>query len=195
MSAAQSPLFEPVVWHDGGFKILDEIQVPQKIDYIEVTEVGQALDAVREMKTRAFGQVLTFLYSAALVAQHYHSAEAAPLREQLQQLTQRFCDARPTFDFRGLGAFVDGFFEKLPAGADVGATIATRGARVRPANHARPQRPGQAHRGDSAQPGAAADALQYQRRVGRGGRVLQRDGQRVFRHRYGNSSLLARRAT
>lgn len=126
MSAAQSPLFEPVVWHDGGFKILDEIQVPQKIHYIEVTEVGQALDAVREMKTRAFGQVLTYLYSAALVAQHYHSAEAAPLQEQLQRLTQRFCAARPTFDFRGLGAFVDGFFEKLPAGVDVGATIATR---------------------------------------------------------------------
>jgi methylthioribose-1-phosphate isomerase len=126
MSAPQSPLFEPVLWHDGGFKILDEIQVPQKIDYIEVTEVGQALDAVREMKTRAFGQVLTFLYSAALVAQHYQSAESAPLRGQLQGLTQRFCDARPTFDFRGLGAFVDGFFEKLPAGADVGATIATR---------------------------------------------------------------------
>ena len=80
MSAAQSPLFEPVLWHDDGFKILDEIQVPQKIEYIDVTEVGQALDAVREMKTRAFGQVLTFLYSAALVAQHYHSAEAAPCK-------------------------------------------------------------------------------------------------------------------
>jgi methylthioribose-1-phosphate isomerase len=126
MSFVQSPLFEPVVWHDRGFKILDEIQVPQKIEYINVTDVGQALDAVREMKTRAFGQVLTFLYSAALVAQHYHSAEAAPLREQLQQLTQRFRDARPTFDFRGLGAFVDAFFEKLPAGADVGAAITTR---------------------------------------------------------------------
>jgi len=126
MSAPQSPLFEPVLWQDGGFKILDEIQVPQKIHYIDVTEVSQALDAVREMKTRAFGQVLTYLYSAALVAQHYHSAEAAPLQAQLQQLTQRFCAARPTFDFRGLGTFVDGFFEKLPAGADVGATIAMR---------------------------------------------------------------------
>src|SRR5512147_918070 len=124
MSTVQSPLFEPVLWHDGGFKILDEIQVPQKIDYIEVTEVGQALDAVREMKTRAFGQVLTFLYSAALVAQHYHGAEAAPLRGQLQRLTQQFCDARPTFDFRGLGKFVEVFFDKIPAGADVGAVIA-----------------------------------------------------------------------
>lgn len=124
MSAAQSPLFEPVLWHDGGFRILDEIQVPNKIQYIEVTEVAQALDAVRAMKTRAFGQVLTFLYSAALLAQGYRSREAAPLRGQLQRLTQQFCEARPTFDFRGLGSLVDAYFEKLPAGADVGATIA-----------------------------------------------------------------------
>ena len=126
MSVVQSPLFEPVLWHDGGFKILDEIQIPQKLEYLEVTEVAQALDAVREMKTRAFGQVLTFLYSAALVARNYRGAEAAPLRGQLQQLTQQFCEARPTFDFRGLGASVDGFFEKLSAGADVGATIASQ---------------------------------------------------------------------
>jgi methylthioribose-1-phosphate isomerase len=126
MSIVQSPLFEPVLWHDGGFKILDEIQVPQAIHYIEVTDVAQAIDAVREMKTRAFGQVLTFLYSAALVARNYRGAEAAPLRGQLQQLTQLFCDARPTFDFRGLGDLVDRGFEKLPAGAEVGATIATQ---------------------------------------------------------------------
>ena len=24
MSVVQSPLFEPVLWHDGGFKILDD---------------------------------------------------------------------------------------------------------------------------------------------------------------------------
>ena len=71
MSVVQSPLFEPVLWHDDGFRILDETQVPEKLEYIEVAEVAQALDAVREMKTRAYGQVLTFLYSNALVAQQY----------------------------------------------------------------------------------------------------------------------------
>ena len=62
MSAAQSPLFEPVLWQGAGFRILDETQIPEKIEYLEVREVEQALDAVRAMKTRAFGQVLTFLY-------------------------------------------------------------------------------------------------------------------------------------
>jgi methylthioribose-1-phosphate isomerase len=124
MSSVQSPLFEPVLWQGASFKILDEIQVPEKIEYLDVSEVEQALNAVREMKTRAFGQVLTFLYSGALLAQRYSGEEPGPLRERLAQLTQQFCDARPTFDFRGLGSFFEEWFEKLPSGANVGESIA-----------------------------------------------------------------------
>lgn len=126
MSAVQSPLFEPVLWQERGFKILDEIQVPQAIHYIDVTEVGQALDAVRDMKTRAFGQVLTFFYSAALAAENYSGAQAAPLRDQLRRLTEQFCAVRPTFDFRGLGAIVDGFFDQLSPDSAVGPAIAAQ---------------------------------------------------------------------
>lgn len=144
MSALESPLFEPVHWQGAGFEILDEIQVPEKIEYIQVTEVAQALDAVREMKTRAFGQVLTFLYSAALVAQQYQGKDPAPLRERLAQLTQQFCDVRPTFDFRGLGSHIAEFFEKLPASGSVGETIARQtrefGAQITRARSARAQR-------------------------------------------------------
>ena len=124
MSAAQSPLFEPVLWHGQGFEILDEIQVPEKIEYIQVTEVAQALDAVRDMKTRAFGQVLTFLYSGALVAQNYSGVDAAPLSRSLSQMTEQFCAARPTFDFRGLGSYFEEWCKKLPQDAGAGETIA-----------------------------------------------------------------------
>jgi methylthioribose-1-phosphate isomerase len=124
MSASQSPLFEPVLWHGRGFQILDEAQVPDKIEYLEVTEVGQAIEAVRAMKTRAFGQVLTFLYSGALIAQSYSGPDCSPLRRSLAQMTEEFCATRPTFDFRGLGSFFDGWCEKVPSGADAGETIA-----------------------------------------------------------------------
>ena len=126
MNAAQSPLFEPVLWHGRGFKILDEIQVPEKIEYIQVTEVAQALDAVREMKTRAFGQVLTFLYSGALTAQNYPGEGAAPLGWSLAQMTEQFCAARPTFDFRGLGSYFEEWCKQLPSGGATGETIARR---------------------------------------------------------------------
>jgi methylthioribose-1-phosphate isomerase len=144
MSAVESPLFEPVHWQSAGFEILDEIQVPDKLEYIQVTEVAQALDAVRVMKTRAYGQVLTFLYSAALVAQQYQGNDPAPLRERLAQLTQQFCDVRPTFDFHGLGSYVAEFFDKLPVGGSVGETIARQarefGAQITRARSARAKR-------------------------------------------------------
>jgi methylthioribose-1-phosphate isomerase len=124
MSAVQSPLFEPVLWQDSGFKILDEIQVPEKIEYFEVSEVGQALDAVRQMNTRAFGQVLTFLYSGALLAQNHPNQDAQTLREGLAEMTRQFCAARPTFDFRGLSSFFEEWFGALPSGCDPRESIA-----------------------------------------------------------------------
>jgi methylthioribose-1-phosphate isomerase len=120
----QSPLFEPVVWQGTGFQILDETLVPEKIEYLEVSDLAQALDAVREMKTRAYGQVLTFLYSAALIAQRYEGKEPGPLRDRLGEMTRQFCDIRPTFDFGGLGGFFEQWFGTLPADANAGETIA-----------------------------------------------------------------------
>ncbi|HXF74789.1 MAG TPA: methylthioribose-1-phosphate isomerase, partial [Methylomirabilota bacterium] len=126
MSAVQSPLFEPVLWEGSGFCVLNELSVPQKIEYIRVTEVGQALAAVRDMKTRAYGQVLTFLYTAALVAQEYEGEDAGPLRRRIAELAEQFCEARPTFDFRGLSRSVDAWFGEIPADTAAGAAIARR---------------------------------------------------------------------
>src|SRR5436309_11900510 len=78
------------------------------------------------MRTRAFGQVLTFLYSGALVAQHYDGKEAEPLREKIEEMTRQFCDARPTFDFEGLGSVFSGGLSALPAGAKAGDWVAAR---------------------------------------------------------------------
>ena len=88
MKASQSPLFEPVLWEGGRFKILDETLLPWKSDYIEVNEVSQALSAVKEMKTRAFGQVLTFFYAAALVARGARGESGEALRDLLTWLAE-----------------------------------------------------------------------------------------------------------
>ena len=123
MISVQSPLFEPVLWEGNGFRILDEISLPEQIQYIRVRDVSQAIDAVGEMKTRAFGQVLTFLYSGALLAQNYHRKEISLLRQSIDQLTEEFCRARPTFDFRGLGQYFHEWFEKLPEHVSAGEWI------------------------------------------------------------------------
>ncbi len=124
MKFSSSPLFEPVLWDGQGFRILDELSLPERIEYIQVNQVSTALVAVKEMKTRAFGQVLTFLYSGALLAQQYRNGRASPLREQLALMTEQFCAVRPTFDFRGLGNFFAEWFAAVPADVNVGEWIA-----------------------------------------------------------------------
>ncbi len=144
MTLENSPLFEPVLWQEDGFKILDEILLPGRIEYIEVKDVGHAVDAVQKMKTRAFGQVLTFLYSSALLAKSYQGKEAKPLEAELARMTQRFCAARPTFDFKGLGEYFAQWLGDLPNGADAGAWVVARaretGARLTAARQARAKR-------------------------------------------------------
>ncbi|HKA32490.1 MAG TPA: hypothetical protein VKH64_04705 [Candidatus Binatia bacterium] len=108
MDAKQSPLFEPVLWEGEGFKILDETLLPWRTEYIEVRALPQALAAVKDMKTRAFGQVLTFFYAAALVARGEKSA--AGLHARMKRLGEEFAEARPTFDFKGLAGFFEPWF-------------------------------------------------------------------------------------
>ncbi|MGB7950082.1 MAG: hypothetical protein WCH75_20550, partial [Candidatus Binatia bacterium] len=83
MKLPHSPLFEPVLWEGRGFKILDETLLPERIAYMPINQVSQAIEAVRDMKTRAFGQVLTFLYSGALLAQQIQDSDPAYLRDQI----------------------------------------------------------------------------------------------------------------
>jgi methylthioribose-1-phosphate isomerase len=126
MNIALTPLFEPVLWEGSGFKILDETLVPERIEYIAVREISQALGAVKEMRTRAFGQVLTFLYSGALLAERYDGKEPELLRERIEEMTQQFCAARPTFDFKGLSRFFFKALGELPSAVNAGDWIATQ---------------------------------------------------------------------
>lgn len=102
----QSPLFASVLWKGDHFLILDETLLPSKMEYITVTEVGEALQAVKEMKTRAFGQILAFLYSVALVARGNHAKGREWFKERLTELAEEFTRARPTFDFNRFGQFI-----------------------------------------------------------------------------------------
>ena len=63
-----------------GLRFSTRPSCPRTSTTSRISEVEQALDAVREMKTRAFGQVLAFLYSGALLAQRDTHSDAAALR-------------------------------------------------------------------------------------------------------------------
>lgn len=123
MAQKQSLLFTPALWEKDHFRIIDETRLPWKVEYLPVRDVAQALAAVKEMKTRAFGQVLTFLYAAALVARAAKGKTAEALRERLVLLAEEFSAARPTFDFKGLAKYFEPWFEGLPATEDAGSRI------------------------------------------------------------------------
>ncbi len=116
----KSPLFVPVIWEGDHFRVLDETLLPWEVRYITVKEVSQAIEAVKEMKTRAFGQVLTFLYSAALMARTTKEQIPEILGGHLRELANRFSEARPTFNFKRYTLFFDECLKELPAGEEVG---------------------------------------------------------------------------
>jgi methylthioribose-1-phosphate isomerase len=121
MEAKQSPLFQPILWEGDRFKILDETLLPWRSEYIEVGGLPDALRAVKDMKTRAFGQVLTFFYSAALVARGADGQSGAALKERLGRLPDEFIAVRPTFDFKGLAGYYEPWLDAMPAGGEAGA--------------------------------------------------------------------------
>src|SRR5437870_5034792 len=123
MDQQHSSLFIPALWEGDYFKVLDETLLPWKVEYITVRNVSEALQAVKEMKTRAFGQVLTFLYTAALVTKENYSEDLASLSHRLAQLAAEFTQARPTFDFKGLGRLLDDWLAQIPDGAHPGSWL------------------------------------------------------------------------
>lgn len=122
-SKQQSPLFASVLWKGDHLLVLDETLLPWKMEYITVREVSGALQAVKEMKTRAFGQILAFLYSVVLVARGNHGKGAEWFRERLTQLAEEFTRARPTFDFNRFGQFLLQQLGDLASTEETGAWI------------------------------------------------------------------------
>jgi methylthioribose-1-phosphate isomerase len=99
---SESPLLVPVHWCEDHYLVLDETLLPDQVAYLEVGNLDQALAAVKEMKTRAFGQVLTIFHAVALLAHTTREQEFSRLKKQVVEVGERFSQARSTFDFGGL---------------------------------------------------------------------------------------------
>jgi len=61
-----SPLFWPIQLKGSKIYILDETKLPQKLTYIKAKNYQEACQAIKEMKTRAVGQVLLVMYTFLL---------------------------------------------------------------------------------------------------------------------------------
>jgi len=94
-----SPLFWPVELKGKTISILDETALPEKLKYIKVQDYRQACSAIKEMKTRAVGQVILVLYTFLLSLG----------KEDLNIVAEAINSVRPTLNFKFLTDMVLGW--------------------------------------------------------------------------------------
>ena len=82
--------------------ILDETKLPEKNAYIAVANYLEAAQAIGEMKTRAFGQVLTLFYTFLLTVRQNRGEDPAVFLPRLRKVAWTLEQARPTFGFKDL---------------------------------------------------------------------------------------------
>jgi len=94
-----SPLFWPIQLKGNTIYILDETQLPQKLTYIKVKNYQQACSAIKQMKTRAVGQVLLVMYTFILSKRQ---------NKNLIKVAAAINATRPTLSFKFLTDMVLG---------------------------------------------------------------------------------------
>jgi len=111
----ESPLFWPVrLGGKAGLRflhVLDETLIPEKVHYIKVKTVSQAIGVIRQMKTRAFGQFLVVLNTFLLVLSHNQNLSKKVLLTKLKRTAKDLNNSRPTFPFSEVTSIVVGWAE------------------------------------------------------------------------------------
>ena len=94
-----SPLAWPVRMQEDVVLILDETLLPQKIHYLKIKDYHEAKEALVQMKTRAFGQLLTVVYTLLLTARQNSNRGGAEILSILKEAARELESSRPTFPY------------------------------------------------------------------------------------------------
>lgn len=97
-----SPLFWPIEFRNNAIYILDETLLPHKVHYLKVGNYREACRAIKEMKTRAVGQVILVFYIFLQAIRKNKNANLAKLAQAINA-------TRPTLSFRYLTDMVLGW--------------------------------------------------------------------------------------
>ena len=95
-----SPLFWPIQLKRDVIYILDETLLPERLHFIKARTYKEAARAIKEMKTRAVGQVLLVMYAFLLI--YKQNKNKNNFFELLAKAADAFNSARPTLSFRFL---------------------------------------------------------------------------------------------
>ena len=95
-----SPLFWPIQVKNNSIYILDETKLPHKLVYVKTRNYKQACLAIKQMKTRAVGQVILVFYIFLQVIRQ--TRDKKKLLPVLEKVAQAINATRPTLSFRFL---------------------------------------------------------------------------------------------
>jgi len=101
-----SPLFWPIQLKGDTIYILDETKLPDKLVYIKARNYLQACQAIKEMKTRAVGQVLLVFYTFLLEIKKNKNKK--DILRHLEKVAGAINATRPTLSFKTLTDMVLG---------------------------------------------------------------------------------------
>ncbi|MDD5166973.1 MAG: S-methyl-5-thioribose-1-phosphate isomerase [Candidatus Omnitrophica bacterium] len=102
-----SPLFWPIQFKNNLIYILDETLLPQRVSYIKVKDYQGACRAIKEMKTRAVGQVILVFYIFLMVIRQNKAKKN--LLPTLRKVAKAINATRPTLSFKFLTDMVLGW--------------------------------------------------------------------------------------
>lgn len=103
-----SPLFWPIQLKGNTIYILDETLLPHKLFFLKAKNYLEACKAIKEMKTRAVGQVLLVMYVFLLEAAKNSSLA------HLRKVALAINNVRPTLSFKTLTDMVLGWAKNGP---------------------------------------------------------------------------------
>jgi methylthioribose-1-phosphate isomerase len=108
-----SPLFWPIRFKRDIIYVLDESLLPKKVSYIRVNNYRQACKAIKEMKTRAVGQVILVFYIFLMVIRQNKNRKG--LVSILNKVARAINSTRPTLSFKFLTDMImDWVVQRLP---------------------------------------------------------------------------------
>ena len=105
----ESPLFWPAKLDKSALWVLDETLIPKKLHYIKVTDTAGAVKVIRDMKTRAFGQLLVVINTFLLEIEKKPKATSDELLKIMGETAQALNKSRPTFPFAEVTGIVVGW--------------------------------------------------------------------------------------
>jgi len=102
-----SPLFWPIELRGNTIYILDETLLPHKVKYIKAKNYREAIKAIKDMKTRAVGQVILVFYIFLMaIKKNKNKKDIKPVLFELAEIVN--C-ARPTLSFKYLTDMILGW--------------------------------------------------------------------------------------